>query len=99
MIFSLLKSNRLYNMLKLNAKSTFAITVPAKESFCHLIPLNTDIDGSCSSLQSVRDNPWIKEKFKKHWFIEQKINTSVSKFIFLTLQQNHFIYQKEKRCF
>lgn len=73
--------------------------VPAKESFCHLIPLNSDIDGSCSSLQSIRDNPGIKEKFEKHWFIEQKINTSVSEFIFLILQQNYFVYEKEKRCF
>lgn len=40
----------------------------------------------------MRDKSWIKEKLEKHWIIEQKINTSISEFIFLTLQQNYFVY-------
>lgn len=40
----------------------------------------------------MRDKSWIKEKCEKHWIIEQKINTSISEFIFLTLQQNFFVY-------
>lgn len=50
----------------------------------------TDIDGTWPLIQSMRDESWIKEKIEKHCFIEQKINTSIREFIFLTLQMNYF---------
>jgi len=40
----------------------------------------------------MRDKSWITEKIEKHCFIEQKINSSISEFIFLTMQQNYFAY-------
>lgn len=54
--------------------------------------LKTDIEGFCLLIQSMRGKSQMKEKFEKHWIIEQKIDTNISEFIFLTLQQNYFVY-------
>lgn len=78
-----------------------AYWLKAKDLLALWLLLNTDIDGSCPSIQSIRDKSWIKEKFEKCWLTEQKINTSVSGFIFLTLHQNCCLYHlvtEKKRC-